>query len=122
MESANYQGLQKGHWPAKVFAVVEIQAAAASQGAAEVSVAVAWTRRPWEEAVEAESEAEVALKGAIVVVAWWRIPSSCCRWRPVCRRPYQIRSWSERQPRQFWLLVLFAHRWRWARGWRACFE
>ena len=70
MESASYQALQTVHWPAKGFVAVEIQGAKAGLEATAVSVAVAWTRRLREEEVEAESEAEVALKGAIGVVAW----------------------------------------------------
>ena len=52
---------------------------AAGLAVAVASNVAAWTMRPWEEGEVVESEAEVALKEAVVGVVLWRIPSSCYR-------------------------------------------
>ena len=68
MGQANYQGPQRGQRLAKVFVAVEIRGATCL-AAVVASGGVTWTGRwRWEVGAEAESEAEVALKEAIVEV------------------------------------------------------
>lgn len=68
MGQANYQGPQRGQRLAKVFVEVEIRGATCL-AVVVASGGVTWTRRwRWEVGAEAESEAEVALKEAIVEV------------------------------------------------------